>query len=445
MNLSARPMPMDVEATFRVLPGLFLLGSMERGVTVYSQQVRAHNLAWALWELRLKSSRKPVRVAVVGGGIAGLTMAACLLCLDDKTEIAVFERSWDLCPFQQGADTRWVHPRIYSWPFPGSRAPSASLPVLDWSEGRASDVARTILREFGRYARAFATTEKRLSVYLGLRNFQIDATASQISWVGHKAIRHDEFFHLDTTEGKADKFDIIVLATGFGTETTVPGYRMESYWRIEQLGQPHLDGAQRRYLISGFGDGALVDLCRLAIERFRQDTILYELFDDELDEIEARFCQELDAPRRDENVFGLLQEKDDTWLRKAKERLGHRIRKDTRITLHLLGRRREVTSFPYIFGRYSSFLHRLITYLLYRCGAFSLDFSELAVAVDRHQVDPANVLCRYGANTIEHLMGLFADPAPVALRLNEMRQQQLQTPNRSWIPGTFPHYSNRQV
>jgi hypothetical protein len=47
-----------VEATFHVLPGLYLLGSLERGVTIYSQQVRAHNLAWALWELQHGGGRK---------------------------------------------------------------------------------------------------------------------------------------------------------------------------------------------------------------------------------------------------------------------------------------------------------------------------------------------------------------------------------------------------
>ena len=33
----------EAEAAFRLGPGLYLLGSLERGVTVYSQQVRAHN------------------------------------------------------------------------------------------------------------------------------------------------------------------------------------------------------------------------------------------------------------------------------------------------------------------------------------------------------------------------------------------------------------------
>ncbi len=197
---------------------------MERGVTIYSQQVRAHNLAWAICELQRHGF---LRVAIVGGGIAGLTMTACMLSLNDQMQVTLFEKFWDLCPFQQGADTRWVHPKIYDWPFAGSRAPSASLPVLNWSEGRASDVARTVLREFGRYVHTFANAEARLSVYLGSRHFQVNAAGCEISWIGHRAVRKDEFFHLGSTEGRNEKFDIIVLATGFGAETTVPEYQKE--------------------------------------------------------------------------------------------------------------------------------------------------------------------------------------------------------------------------
>jgi hypothetical protein len=412
---------------------------MERGVTIYSQQVRAHNLAWAI--RKLQRVPREARVAIVGGGIAGLTMTACMLCLNDGAQITLFEKSWDLCPFQQGADTRWVHPKIYDWPFAGSRAPSASLPVLNWSEGRASDVARTVLREFGHYAHTFANAEARLCVYLGLRHFQVNAADSEISWIGHRAVRQEEFFHLGRPEGRNDKFDIIVLATGFGAETTVPRYQKESYWRNEQLGQPPIDGVQQRYLVSGFGDGALVDLCRL--ERFRQDTIVYELFDEDLESIESYFSQALDDSSPDVNVFDLLRANDNTLLRMPREQLANRIRKDTRVTLHLLGREKDVTKFPSIFGRHSSFLHRLITYLLYRCGAFDLNFSELDAAVGRHNVDPSNVLCRYGADTLGHLKSLFVDPDTVTTRLAEMKHRELQKPNRFWIPGTFPQYSNR--
>lgn len=431
--------PEEVEGTFQMRDGLYLLGCLERGVTIYSQQIRAHNLAWALWELSQKGL--PLgNVAIVGGGIAGLTLSACLLALDHNVKITLFEKSWDLCPLQQGSDVRWVHPRIYDWPFEGSRAPSASLPVLDWSEGRASDVARTILRDFSRYSATFATSSRRLKVYLGLRNFEIGAANRKITWVGHAASLREEFFELGRPEGDAQQFDKIILTTGFGTEAHVDGYKKESYWRNEQLGQPPFDGSQHRFLISGFGDGALVDLCRLTIERFRQDTIAYELFGEDLEKTEQYFADQIGALGRDHNFFNVFKEHETTWLEAPKTRLAGRIRKDTKLTLHLRGRDNEIKSFSEIFGRRSSFLHRLIVYLLYRCGAFDLEFSELKEAVERRGVTPENVLCRYGADTVEHTKRLFSDAANIEDRLVEIKAKQAQKPMRYWVPGTFPHF-----
>jgi hypothetical protein len=69
--------------------------------------------------------------------------------------------------------------------------------------------------------------------------------------------------------------------------------------------------------------------------------------------------------------------------------------------------------------------------MLYRCGAFALDFSELPTAVSKYNIDPANVLCRYGANTIDNLKSLFVEPEQVVLRLKEMQEKQEQPPERS--------------
>lgn len=432
----------EIEATYRVSPGLYLIGSLERGVTIYNQQVRAHNLAWVLW--KNGDHRKVSNIAVVGGGIAGLTMAASLLSLfGQRVSISLFEKSWDLCPFQQGADVRWVHPRIYNWPDEGSRAPSASLPVLDWTEGRASDVARRIMSEFSKFADSFARPNGGLSIYLGLQHFQIEPNTRSISWIGYKASRENEFFHLGKPEGTSAQFDAIVLATGFGTETVEPEYRTESYWRNEQLAQPPLDRVERRYLVSGFGDGALIDVCRLTVERFRQDTIIYELFqDDDLENVERLLWAANRRAGAKANLFSLFQRDETTLLRNAKSRLEKRIRKDTQVILHLSGRNKEIKHFEQIFGLYSSFLNRLLIYLLYRCGAFALDFSELNDAVRRHQVASNCVICRYGANTSEHLLSSFVNGSVVARRLTKMKEMQIQSPQRLWTPGIFRHYSS---
>src|SRR5262249_23637514 len=210
---------------------------------------------------------------------------------------------------------------------------NAQLPVLNWSEGRASDVVRAVVREFTAFCDAFAKPPERLTVYLGLRHFQIKLGTDhkkEVSWIANKATRSGQFFHLGRPEGGAAQFDTVILAIGFGLETVTPGYASDSYWRNEQVGQPVLDGTRRRYLVSGFGDGALVDLCRLTIERFRQDTIISELFKSTLDEVETRFNAEIEARGRDANMFDLFASVEGNLLEPATRELGNRIRKEAR-------------------------------------------------------------------------------------------------------------------
>lgn len=448
-----------VEATFLVKPGLYLIGSLERGVTVYNQQLRAHNLVWSLWELhegRLRDTKKVGRngikidsIAIVGGGITGLTTAACFLSRFDKASVTLFEQLWDLCPLQQGADNRWLHPRIYEWPAYGSRAPGASLPVLNWSEGRASDVARTVVSEFGEFSNTFDESEERLTVFLGLRHFRISAARNEIDWVANKAKRAGAFFHIGETQGGAAKFDIIVLAVGFGLETPSSEYPTESYWRNEQRGQPILDGSRQNYVVSGYGDGALIDLCRLTIERYRQDTILYELFPENLEAVEEKLAEAWDKQGSKANAFKFFSEfesdipEKERILEKARIQLSKRIRKDTRVALHISGKDGKLKAFPQIFGPYSSFLNRMMVFLLYRCGAFSISFADLKTTVKRHGAESANVLCRYGADPLGHLGAMFVDFARVRKRLADLKKHQEQMPQQFWQPGTFPHYSKK--
>ena len=94
------------------------------------------------------------------------------------------------------------------------------------------------------------------------------------------------FLAFENQKGTIKKFDTIILAVGFGLEIQHPKFPLNSYWRNEIYGQPILDGTQQPYVVSGFGDGALVDLFRLTIERFRQDTVLSEAFPNKLEELE---------------------------------------------------------------------------------------------------------------------------------------------------------------
>jgi hypothetical protein len=79
-----------------------------------------------------------------------------------------------------------------------------------------------------------------------------------------------------------------------------------------------------------------------------------------------------------------------------------------------------------------------VTFLLYRCGAFSMSFSDLDTCVQSQSVPERRVLCRHGTDTMGHLRAIIADHAAFDVRLGEMKTSQAQTPRRLWKPGTFP-------
>jgi hypothetical protein len=265
-------------------PELYTLGSFDRHVTVLSQQTRALNLAWALVETRTVPTRddhRSVRIAIVGAGFAGLTLAAALRRKHARGDVTIFEERDALLPLQQGSDTRWLHPHIYDWPNEGSEAAAAMLPVLNWTAGRASDVVVQVLGEWSRIMSPPLPRDFKVSLFCNTRHLQIspcgsDARHAQVEWVGERRDFKDGALpKYSSTRGNSDRFDIVILAVDFGVETGDP-----SYWRNETFGQPSLNRPRATYLVSGQGDGAMIDLFRLRISQFRQDRILEEMFGD---------------------------------------------------------------------------------------------------------------------------------------------------------------------
>src|ERR1700731_935684 len=149
------------------------------------------------------------RVAVVGGGFAGLTVAAGLLKKGVRY-VALFEKHAVLCPLQQGSDARWVHPRIYEWPNKGSKLPTAALPLLNWNAGRASDVVVEILKEWESLKRALPK-EQKIDEYVNVRHLRV-SSKMEIEWVGQKLGLQSDF----ATSGTKETFDSVILAVGFG-------------------------------------------------------------------------------------------------------------------------------------------------------------------------------------------------------------------------------------
>lgn len=422
------------------LPGssVFMVGTFDRGVTVLSQQVRALNLVWALIESGALSldqtdsnddgqdtSRK--HIAILGAGFAGLTIAAGLLKKRVNADITLFERRDTVLPLQHGSDTRWLHPHIYDWPREGSESYSAALPVLNWTASRASDVVVQVLKEWAQVASVkqpppdnTTTSEPpEIRIFCNTKHIQVSAAEGEraitVEWIGDErdscdpAIPAEDRF---SPIGDSQPFDIVVLALGFGLET---GARTV-YWRNETLAQPALGQARSTYIVSGAGDGGMIDLFRLRISHFRQDRILAELFSGSRDLLERlRLIHNLASndPASNGVSFEQLREvwEDQTLgdsASKVLDRLRKRLRHDTTVLLRVRN-----PSFAEVFAENrNSFQNRVLAYLLYRCGAFTpvtaAKDADLTRLAKEHGVPDDRIIIRHGTEIEAGLTDVLA-------------------------------------
>lgn len=331
-------------------PNVFVLGCFEQRVTLWAQQHRALNLIFSLHQVgRLP---KGTRVAVIGGGVAGLTVTAA--AHQKECRITLFERQPLLLHLLQGNHTRWVHPRIYDWPAPGSEEAVAGLPLLDWEAGPAGDVAEQILDGFRR-------TAAGCRVLCGVEDVRVapgSGPTRRVEW-----------------NGKSEEFDLVILAVGFGIERTVSPLPILSYWRDDSLHQPVMTPGIRSFLVSGCGDGGLTDLLRIRIAQFRHERLVRDLLSDAgIDSLKARLLEiEQDLPSIEESA-------QPAWLNERYRtlpvppsfdmKLRDRIRKDTDATLNGTG--------PLPLHAGSSVLNRFLAGRLVSLGIVDYEPTQIA-------------------------------------------------------------------
>jgi hypothetical protein len=421
--------PMRILAASQV-PGkpLYIVGTFDTGVTVLSQQTGALNLAWALIESSIVPALAPrqnltdkpkINIAIVGAGFAGLSVAGGLIKKGAYASIIIFEQRDTLLPLQHGSDTRWLHPNIYNWPAEGSEANAAMLPVLNWTAARASDVVVQVLME---WKGILGLGHQDLSVYCNTRHLQIHDTPSgndqlQIEWIGEQRDCRDGTI-VDGSHGIAvgetGRFDLVIVAVGFGLERE----RAHSYWRNDTLGQPNLEQPRLTYLVSGQGDGAMIDLLRLRISHYRQDRVLGELFKkvgglkDEIKHIYEEY-QKKEKPGIFEAFEG-LSSKCDAEFKSVRDTLGKRLRLDTDVILHL--KLRKLSELFEFTNARISFQNKLLVYLLYKCGGFIPSMAAEDTLIRQHSIPEDRVIRRHGPARDVQLEAILSEPIFEAIR-----------------------------
>ncbi|MBK9688435.1 MAG: FAD-dependent oxidoreductase, partial [Saprospiraceae bacterium] len=87
---------------------LFILGSFEKRITVYSQQVRSINLVYSLY--KVYNFNLNTRIGIIGGGAAGITAAISAARLG--ATVHLYEKSSILNLWSQ-CKVRKIHPNIF--------------------------------------------------------------------------------------------------------------------------------------------------------------------------------------------------------------------------------------------------------------------------------------------------------------------------------------------
>jgi hypothetical protein len=380
---------------------IFLIGLLDSGVTIFNQQVRALNLIWALDRANRLNSASTI--AVLGGGIAGLTAAMALREIFSSTAdssprtVTLFERRSVLCPMQRGCATRWVHPHIYDWPAEGSTNPSAGLPIMNWRAGRASDVATTIVTQWEDEPRHQAVDVKE---WRNLQYLKIHHDSREVEWVGE---RYEGSRQRGPLGGGKGQFDIIILAIGFGAERDSTNHPAFSYWRNETYAQPGLSDRQKRYLVSGTGDGGLVDLLRLRITDFREDRIGHQLAPEGSELYKAiqqlRTTCYIDPSTQRVDLFDQARQLGSKY--NLIDAINRRLRTDTVASLQIHKGNRVSDAFR---GK-SSFVNRFLVSLLFEAGGFSPRFGDLESGPDGFD----EVIVRHGPDTKAHIKNVFSE------------------------------------
>lgn len=337
------------------VPGMervFVLGSFERRVTIYSQQVRAMNLIEGLCRTEKITAGTPV--AIVGAGVAGLTAAAA--AAHRGADVTVIERAEAPFPLFRRAPSRWLHPFIYDWPRRGCDTDRAGLPLLDWEAGTVEQVVAQLDLGWREHA---AKVKERYSA--GDIKLFPDDRGVRATWnvapSGCGVVPDDE------------RFDVVVLAIGFGVEDSIISGQ-PSYWSPDDLDEykwfDREPGQRRRlWLVSGCGDGALTDVLRLCLLDFQHERMVGDFVSDPsiLKAIEKITQIESDPKAQDStNPEYLSAAYKSLKVPFVIDKLKARLRLDTAVTLNAPS--------PDYFTTGSSVLNRFLLAQLRHAGAF---------------------------------------------------------------------------
>jgi len=411
------------QATVNDLPATYVLGSYSVRVTFHSQQTRAFNLIWALFDQKLIV--KGSRIGIVGGGLAGMTAAAAAKL--KGCDVFLYESEAQLMSLQRGNSTRYIHPNIYDWPLKDSEVDKTDLPCLNWSAAKADEVIEQIEQEWELLKEGIKVkTNRKVSKVFG--------------YEGQPRIDINDPFDIE-------KFDCVILAAGFGVEKSLGDVPLRTYWENDNLHQKMKWAfLPKKILVTGCGDGGLVDYLRLRFTDFKHAKFTAEFLENEsLKELRDKLLEiEANAPNDAEKapVYFIDQYKGLTIDDALKDNIRSKLRSDTKVTLNS-GSLTPLNGVSSILNRFAIYLLIAIEELTYIGGkieAITKTGTGFSVVFDGHPQPEFfdDVIVRHGpVPLVQDLVPL--SHVPVATEKDDPTARQL------WPAGFYPKKADYEL
>lgn len=212
-----------------------------------TQQIRAINLIDALFFNKVANPAS--EVAVIGGGIAGVTASARLL--ERGCNVTLIERGPKESGYfarQKKSSHRFIHPNIGFWPEERLRY-TTNLPLLNWHADSCDRVIEQIDREWKLIREKY---HSQFDSRFGIRFKNVSDVMSSASGGSSFYLRN-----IDTGSGanrdlKNKRYNLLILCTGFEAEDSIHEIASPNYWQLRNpTGTP--------LVVCGSGDGGLID------------------------------------------------------------------------------------------------------------------------------------------------------------------------------------------
>lgn len=239
--------------------------------SIRDQMVRARMVVERLLDLSPSLAARNRPLLVIGGGVAGATVAMSAAACEITTYLV--ERESEFFTRQASAFTRWISPVAYDWPLDHWKEKSfpeharENIPLF-WEEGIAAGVV-------GEWRALLKTSQLGSASRLVLRpGARVVAGPTLVDNDG------DRYLYARIApgqEGDPNEFAMAVFCRGHEDEGNrirddknkvwFTGYR---FWETDKLENDDLGmpvGTIPRVLISGGGDGGLQDLIRIMVPR----------------------------------------------------------------------------------------------------------------------------------------------------------------------------------